>query len=179
MKTNLKFSCMIALVLLAKPAFPASFPTTFIPFASVANESAGINGDLLILGYTSPETLADVNALPLPSFVNERFTNALVQLAPSRYFSNVYIPTPAERVGDYSSFTGRLIDPLTGMPFPGNIIPVPRLFGTNSLYAFRIGPQAAAVPEPTTFGFIFLAGLAASLSGISGLIQKLKRSKNA
>jgi hypothetical protein len=57
-----------------------------------------------------------------------------------------------------------LIDPITSTPFPGKIIPASRLFGTNGLYAFRVGPQeAAAVPEPATFGFIVIGGLAANL----------------
>ena len=163
---NLKFFgaiAYIAVVMLAKPVFSASFPTNFVPFTSIASETTSSNGDLLILGYTSSNAQGGVNALPLPSFVDEKFTDALVPLAPSQYFPNVYIPTPAERTGDYSSFSGTLIDPITSSPFPANIIPTSRLFGTNGLYAFRVGPQTAAVPEPATFGFIFLAGLTVGL----------------
>ena len=126
---SLKFLCAITILLFAKPAFSASFPTTFVPFTSIASETTSSNGDLLILGYTSSETQAGINALPLPSLINEKFTDALVQLAPSQYFSSVYVPTPTERTGDYSSFSGTLIDPLTTMAFPGNIIPLSRLFG--------------------------------------------------
>lgn len=164
MTSSLKFLCTITVLLLTKPAFSASFPTTFIPFTSIASETTSSNGDLLILGYTSSTTQASVNNLPLPSVTNEKFTDALVQLAPSQFFSNVYIPTPAERAGDYSSFAGTLIDPLTSSPFASNIIPLVRLFGNNGLYAVRVGPQATtATPEPTTFGLIALAGLAAGL----------------
>ena len=161
---TLKFLCAATILLSAEPAFSASFPTTFVPFTSIASETTSSNGDLLILGYTSTGAQAGINALPLPSLTNEKFTNALVQLTPAQYFSNVYIPTPAERVGDYSSFSGTLIDPLTTTAFPGNIIPASRLFGTNGLYAMRVGPQAAAAtPEPATFGLIALTGLAAGL----------------
>jgi hypothetical protein len=35
--------------------------------------------------------------------------------------------TPAQRQGDFSAVSGRIIDPLTGDPFTGNIIPPSRL----------------------------------------------------
>ena len=163
MTKSLLFVGTFALLLWAKPATSSSFPTTFIPFTSIATQTTSPSGDLLILGYTSSGTQTGVNAFPLPASVNEVFTNALVQLAPSQYFSNVYVPTAAERTGDYSSFAGTLIDPLTGAPFAQNVIPASELFGNNGLYAIRIGPQTAeAVPEPTTLGLLSLAGFVAS-----------------
>jgi hypothetical protein len=44
------------------------------------------------------------------------------------------VPTPAERHGDLSALPAALRDPLTGEPFPGNVIP-----------ADRIAPQASAL----------------------------------
>ena len=44
------------------------------------------------------------------------------------------VPTDAMRSGDFSSVSTPLIDPLTGLPFPGNVIP-----------ADRISPQALAL----------------------------------
>ena len=35
--------------------------------------------------------------------------------------------TPAQRQGDFSAVSTRIIDPLNGLPFPGNIIPMDRL----------------------------------------------------
>jgi hypothetical protein len=40
-----------------------------------------------------------------------------------------YVPTAAEKVGDYSTFSGLIIDPTTRQPFPGNIIPSSRFPG--------------------------------------------------
>src|SRR5262249_42422574 len=64
--------------------------------------------------------------------------------------NNVYdqyatVPTLAERAGDFSASPLTLINPATGQPFPGNIIP-----------AGQISPQAAALlkfmPTPNLDG---------------------------
>ena len=52
-----------------------------------------------------------------------------------------HVPTPAEKRGDFSDRETPLIDPLTGQPFPGNIIPQSRLHPV----AIRALP---AVPDP-------------------------------
>ncbi len=52
-----------------------------------------------------------------------------------------HVPTPAEKRGDFSSQETPLIDPLTGQPFPGNIIPQSRLHPV----AVRTLP---AIPDP-------------------------------
>ncbi len=56
---------------------------------------------------------------------------------------SAFMPTLAERAGDFSGFAGVVRDPLTGLPFPGNRIPLS-----------RISPQAAALlayyPPPNT-----------------------------
>ena len=38
-----------------------------------------------------------------------------------------FVPTAAERTGDFSTFSKKLTDPLTGQPFPNNVIPANRL----------------------------------------------------
>jgi hypothetical protein len=52
------------------------------------------------------------------------------------------VPTAAQRNGDFSGFARNIIDPLTGLPFPGNVIP-----------QGRISPQGRALlnayPLPT------------------------------
>ena len=58
------------------------------------------------------------------------------------------MPTAAEREGDFSALPSAIYDPLTGNPFPGNIIP-----------QNRISPQASALlgyyPQPNFTGSIY------------------------
>jgi hypothetical protein len=61
-----------------------------------------------------------------------------VQLAPDSTFI-AYVPTPAERVGDFSQFGPPLIDPNTGNAFPNNTIPSTKLPGAApGVFAWRI-----------------------------------------
>jgi hypothetical protein len=47
-----------------------------------------------------------------------------------------YVPTAGKRSGDYSAYLGLVLtDPLTGFPFPGNIIPPNRL---GSIWVWRV-----------------------------------------
>jgi hypothetical protein len=127
------------------------FPTGLIPFNSIANETAkDANGNVLVLGFTSTALLPALQGIPLPSSQNETFSSASVQLAPGQFFSNVFVPTPSQRFGDFSAFPEPLIDPLTGNAFARNIIPTELLFGNNGFFAFEVGPQATATPEPST-----------------------------
>jgi hypothetical protein len=50
-----------------------------------------------------------------------------LKLRQGRSTSSYSPPTAAERLGDYSATAKAVIDPLTGNPFPGNIIPKNRL----------------------------------------------------
>ncbi len=138
-------------------ASPTIFPAGFVPFTSIDSVSRPLsNGDRLVLGNSYLAAISTIQAIPLPSSPNEVFANTSIELAPGQFFANVYVPTAQDRVGDYSQFNGLLIDPLTGLPFPGGIIPVSRLFG---LYAFRVGPGSAAVPEPASFALLALGAL--------------------
>ena len=72
------------------------------------------------------------------------------QLVPQSTAVNIRVPTPAERTGDFSHSvdgTGKLIvviDPRTGQPFPGNIIPQDRIYspGQSTLNLFPLPNQA-------------------------------------
>ena len=65
-----------------------------------------------------------------------------------------HVPTDAERRGDFSASAVTVRDPLTGQPFPGNLIPAPRLSAAGSaavnLYpsANRSDPQRNFVASP-------------------------------
>ena len=126
-------------------ASPIPFPSGFIPLTSLAYVSAhDANGVRLVMGYSTFQAFATIRALPEPSFENESFADFSIALAPGDIFSNVYVPTSAERDGDFRDFGGPFIDPFSGYPFPQNIIPASLLGG---IYAFRVAP-AAPVPEP-------------------------------
>ncbi|HTB12214.1 MAG TPA: TonB-dependent receptor [Bryobacteraceae bacterium] len=56
------------------------------------------------------------------------------------YSSVSTVPTPAERMGDFSSLPNIIYDPLTGAPFPGNVIPTSR-FNSASLGLLQYFPQ--------------------------------------
>ncbi len=106
-----------------------------------------------MLGDAPLETLIELNSIPFPSSLGQVFSDSQIQLAPGQYFSQVYVPTALDRAGAYPDFAGLLIDPLTGLPFPGGFIPVSRLFG---YYAFRLAP-GATIPTPEPASFVLIA----------------------
>jgi hypothetical protein len=55
------------------------------------------------------------------------------------------VPLPAELTGDFSSVTTPIIDPSTGLPFPGNMIPTTRISNFAAKYN-------ALIPAPNTIG---------------------------
>src|ERR1700682_676495 len=119
----------------------ANFPANFIPFASVAYVTAANSaGDHLVVGALAAG-VNSLGALPQPAFTNQTYCDAQVQLAPQQFYPNVYVPTSAERLGDFNAFAGLLVDPADNQPFPGGLIPLHRL---GAVYAFRIGPAQAA-----------------------------------
>ena len=124
----------------------SSFPDGYIPFTQMYSTSApNAAGDRLVVGQMSLEAFNTLQTISLPSTVNETFCG-LVELAPGSFFG-AYVPTAAERLGDFSSFGVPPIDPLTGLPFPGNIIP-----------AFRLpDPYAWRIFTPSPRGDVFVA----------------------
>ena len=54
------------------------------------------------------------------------------------------VPTNAMRAGNFSAFSTPVIDPLTGQPFPGNIIPTTRLNAASLKYLERFYPPSNA-----------------------------------
>ncbi|MBV8808660.1 MAG: hypothetical protein JO033_08295 [Acidobacteriaceae bacterium] len=112
---------------------------------------------MLVLGHTNVALHDALASIPLPTLPNEAFSNTSVELAPAVFFSSAFIPTAAQRFGDFSAFSQPLINPMTGHAFPGNIIPEVYLFGDNGLFAFEVGPQTTVTPEPSAPSLI-LAG---------------------
>ena len=68
-------------------------------------------------------------------FISQEYYNQLVPQASS---VNILVPTAAERTGDFSQSvdgTGKkitIVDPTTGAPFVGNMIPIARLYAPGS-----------------------------------------------
>jgi hypothetical protein len=62
------------------------------------------------------------------------------QLSQEQDFNNV-VASPAERLGDFSQVKKAIIDPLTGQPFAGNIIPASRL-SSQAQFFLPYMPQA-------------------------------------
>ncbi len=112
--------------------FPAGDIPPFTSIYYVTPPAA--NGDSVVEGQMSMSTWMAIMQLPLPSSPGQLFSDAPLELAPDRFFTQVYLPTAAERYGDFSAFPGQLRDSL-GNPLPANIIPASML---PSLYAFRI-----------------------------------------
>src|SRR5262245_664037 len=87
-----------------------------------AQTSDGVpSGDRLFVGSMTGTAWTALQALPIPKFDNQKFCDT-VQMA-SGFFREAYVPTMAERNGDFSAFNGKLLDPLAdNAPFPGGVI---------------------------------------------------------
>ena len=119
----------------------ATFPAPDVPFAQVYYVSeANQVGDRLVVGRLADP--AALKAWPQPAMANQQYCDQ-VQLAPGLY-ATAYVPTPAERAGNFAAFVGLLLDPLTGEALPDAVILATRTAG-EGLWAWRI----AATPANT------------------------------
>ncbi len=142
----------ICVVFAASPSVRAQCQPTFssisnyVPFDSISY-IAGPNeaGDYLVVGLMSVTNFGNLNTVPLPNATNNnRFCDTVPLSSTASYFA--YVPTVAERGGDFSAFNGMVYD-LTAdcSPFPacalypGGRIPLP---GTDTnprgVFAWRI-----------------------------------------
>ena len=151
----------------ALQATPIAFPSGLVPLTSIEYSSApDANGIRLVLGDSTFQAFAALRSLPAPAD-GQQFSDSSIELAPGQFFSNVYVPTAAELEGNFQDFGGAVIDPFSGQPFPGNLIPTSRLGG---IYAFRVGPAAAPVPEP---GSLYTLSLLAIALGARLLVRRV------
>ncbi len=119
----------------ARALLCAAFPAGVIPFSRVYyTTDTNVYGDRLMVGLLSPTV--DPNHFPLPSVPNQKYCDQ-VQLAQG-LFVNAYVPTQAERTGDFSAFEGLLVHPDTRESFPGGKMPQPT---GGSLWAWRISSE--------------------------------------
>jgi len=119
-----------------RPIFLSTTPFSSIDYTTPPNAA----GDTLVVGTPNPldPTIQQLlNTIPLPNEPNQQICGGL-QLAPGVQV-NAYVPTGAERNGDFSPFAATFHDPSPGNPFPivGGIIP-PQRFGDT--FAWRLSP---------------------------------------
>jgi hypothetical protein len=110
-------------------------PNDYVAFSQIYYITApNTAGDRLVVGKMTLQQLTTfLNSVPLPNQPNQKFCDP-VELAPG-LFAIAYVPTPSERLGDFSSFGVPLIDPFTNFSFLNNIIPGSRL---GDPHAWRI-----------------------------------------
>ncbi len=108
----------------------AVFPAGFVPFSSIASVTQPNSaGDLAAVGSMSLANFTVYQNLPLPAGPNQMFCGT-VQLSPGIPVA-AYVPTAAERTGNFSAFAGLLVDPSnSGSLFSGGVIPSSRIPGT-------------------------------------------------
>jgi hypothetical protein len=120
----------------ARAPLCALFPANFVPFSNVFyTTDANNQGDRLLVGELTGDAVGYgqlLKLIALPNVPNQLFCDQ-AQLAAGLYV-NAYVPTAAERGGDFSDFAGMLVDPLTNLPFLGGIIPASRL---GAIFAWR------------------------------------------
>lgn len=114
------------------------------------------NGDYVAIGFMTSSAFKIMLSLPLPDVLGGKlYRSALTLKSATNVYA--YVPTAAERGGDFSAFALPLIDPRTGGPFPGNRIPA-SLFPSaaagaasgDGIFAWRF---RAYVPVPTYYGY--------------------------
>jgi uncharacterized protein YjbI with pentapeptide repeats len=120
-------------------AFPTGGSIPFTTIYSVARDSAG--DAFVVGGRPNGGILATLQSIPLPSLANQQFCNPA--LLETNYVVPAYVPTAAERGGDFSGYAGLvLIDPATGSQFSNNMIPSGRL---DTVFAWRIPPHSSTL----------------------------------
>lgn len=112
-----------------------NYPSGLIPFSSIAYvTAANFNGDHLVVG-TLANGSNSLALIPPSAGGNQIFCDSSVQLAGQQFYPNVYVPTAAERGGNFSAFAGLVFNPTTGQFYGGGIIPASQL---DTVFAFRI-----------------------------------------
>jgi hypothetical protein len=131
---------------LSKPAcLPVALNAS--PFSSVYyTTAADAAGDMLVVGTPNPANPIPtlLNLIPVPNAFNQQICGSF-QIAPGDQV-NAYVPTAAERAGNFSAFAATFVDPNPLSPYPivGGIIPPER----TDVWAWRIAPTPSD-PWPT------------------------------
>src|SRR5882724_2737915 len=112
-----------------------NYPLKTIPFSSIRYiTDPDPQGDRLVVGVPAGDMQAFFAQLPMVNSPNQTYC-APLELAPG-FYGQAYVPTMAERTGDFSPFGDLLVDPSNGNPFqPSGIIPTE---SQNDVFAWRI-----------------------------------------
>jgi hypothetical protein len=116
------------------------FPSDYTPFSQVFyTTDANAAGDQLVVGAMDAASFQTLTSqIPLPAVAGQEFCDQ-AQVAQG-FYVNAYVPTKGERSGDFSDFEGLLVDPSTGLPYPGGKIPLPST-GAPPVFAWRISSK--------------------------------------
>ena len=143
----------------AAPSTCGIFPTGFVPFTTVFSVAQDSAGDTFVVGRPAQGGIAELPFIAVPSS-NQQFCNPV--MLETNYIVPAYVPTVAERGGDFSGYAGlTLLDPLnSNQPFPNNMIPANRL---DSIFVWRIPPHSVTLPK-------YACSLEPALHSIEGTI---------
>jgi len=100
-----------------------TFPANYMPFTqifSIAGPDA--TGDYVVVGEMSPASFQTFLTLQEPDTTARKIYTNPIQIGPGLSVY-AYVPNNLERGGNFSNFNAALIDPTTGGPFAGNLIP--------------------------------------------------------
>jgi hypothetical protein len=115
----------------------AAFPSGFIPFKTIEyTTDANALSDRLVVGTLNDNALGTIAKLLYPTAVNQKYCEP-VELAEG-VFVNAYVPTAAERQGEFPDFLGLFVDPKTGLPFPDGKI---GSLTEGGIFAWRISSE--------------------------------------
>ena len=121
----------------------ATFPPGYVPFTQdYATYPA--NPGSIVVGAMTTASYSEISSVPLPTFPGQTFC-VPIQLAPGIYVV-AYVPTAAERFGNFSSYlpSTQLFDPISGTPYLENQIPL-----GSGVFAWHIAGPALAPPDET------------------------------
>jgi hypothetical protein len=130
-------------------------PSNYVPFTSIYYISApDAAGDLLVVGSMTAASYSGLSGVPLPNNEsgNQLFCNPIT-LAPG-IVANAYVPTAAERTGNFSAFNGLFFDPTCtgeGCPYyyPSGVITFSEI---PAVFAWRIPPTQPGPPVYVSTG---------------------------
>jgi hypothetical protein len=102
LQIRLAVAALLVTVWQASGATPCQqFPAGLIPFAKIYY-ALGSSASYLVAGDPGNGGFDKIRNLPLPAAPDQMFCDARIELAPGAFFSSVYVPSAAERNGDFS-----------------------------------------------------------------------------